>query len=62
MIITAADVRAAGYCLHIGARRWCSRHGVDFRRLMREGIPVAELGHINDVMLSRILEIKTHGQ
>ena len=58
MRITADDIRAAGYCLHTGARRWCAQHGVDFRRLMREGIPVAELAHIDDAMLRRILEVK----
>ena len=57
-VITAADIKSAGYCLHIGARRWCAAHGIDFRRLMREGIPVADVAHIDDAMLALILEIK----
>ena len=61
MIITANDIRAAGYCLHIGARRWCSQHGIDFTRLMREGIPVEDVEHIDDAMLQRVIEGKRNG-
>lgn len=57
-VITYLDIKAAGYCIHLGARRWCAAHGIDFRRLMLEGIPVEDVAHINDAMLARILEVK----
>jgi hypothetical protein len=62
MIIRWQDVRAAGFCLNQGARRWCVRHGVDFRRLMREGIPAAELAHIDDALLRKVIEAAKNGK
>lgn len=61
-VITADDVRAAGFCLHVGARRWCAANGIDFRRLMREGIMLAEVAHIDDDLLRRVLEVKRNGR
>lgn len=59
--VTAEDIRAAGYCIHIGARRWCAHHGVDFRRLMTEGIPVDEIAGIDDALVQNVLRTKQHG-
>lgn len=51
MRIEIQDVREAGrrmradgspFCLH-GIKTWCRHHGIDVRRLIREGIPSAEL-------------------
>lgn len=61
MIIRPADVRAAGYCLNYGAREFCRRYGLDFRRFVREGIPVDELQSINDAQLARVIEV-AHGR
>lgn len=54
--VTVADVRAAGHCINYGARRWCALHGIDFRRLVQEGIPAVELRHIDCAILARVLE------
>jgi hypothetical protein len=56
--ITWQDVRAAGYCLHVGARRWCALHGVSFRQLMSEGIPADVAECIDDEMARKVLEVK----
>lgn len=59
--VTVADVRAAGYCINYGARAFCQRHGLDFRRFVREGLPVCELETINDAQLARVIEV-AHGR
>lgn len=53
--ITARTLRHEDICLN-GARRMCPSLGVDFRRLMREGYPVDEVRHINDVTVKRLIE------
>jgi hypothetical protein len=52
--VTIADVRAAGFCLS-GARKHCQAVGVDFRRLVREGIPLSEVETIDDELVQRIV-------
>lgn len=56
-MITWRDVRDAGFCLNHGARRWCAQHGVSFRDLMREGVPVADVAHIDDEFVRRVIEV-----
>lgn len=52
--VTISDVRAAGYCLR-GARRHCETLGVDFRRLVREGIPISEIEDMDDAVVQAVL-------
>jgi hypothetical protein len=61
MIITLAHVKQAGFCLNVGARRWCLRNGIDFRRLSREGIPEEEAAHLNCALMRKVIEV-AHGQ
>ena len=57
MMITWKHVRAAGFCLHHGARQWCHANGIEFRRLMTEGIPIEEVEQIDDAMARRVIEV-----
>lgn len=62
MRITVQDVKAAGFCINLGARRWCAAHGVDFRKFVTLGIDDSELTDINDAMLERVKqEARKHG-
>ncbi len=54
--VTIGDVRAAGFCLS-GVRRHCAVLGLDFRRLVREGIPAAEVEGVDDELVRRAVEI-----
>lgn len=56
-VVTWQDVRAAGFCLHQGAREWCRLHGLSFRELMTTGIPVSRVEHIDDDLVRRVLEV-----
>lgn len=48
-------LRELGYC-NAGARRFCQRHGIDWRRLLTEGIPADEVERIDDAMAARVLQ------
>lgn len=52
--LTVADLQAAGYCLK-GARRRCRELDLDFRALVREGLPFAELEPLEDMAVQRAL-------
>jgi len=39
--------RLLKFCL-FGVRRWCTRYGVDFKKLARTEVPVEELENIGD--------------
>lgn len=52
--VTISDVRQAGYCVK-GIREHCKRVGVDFKRLVREGIPISEVEGLDDAMAQRII-------
>lgn len=54
-VVTWRDVKSAGFCLHIGARRWCGQHGVSFRQLMTTGLPIADLLQIDDDYARRVI-------
>lgn len=54
-LVTIHDARAAGYCAK-GVRRRCRELGIDMRRLVRHGIPVAELEALNDDACRRSIE------
>ena len=58
--ITLADLRSLGvgkqYCVR-GCRLLCQQHGISYHKLIREGIPISEIEHIQDEMLTRIINI-----
>jgi len=62
--VTVDDYRAAGLCSS-GVRRACTTFGIDFRRLVREGIPIVEIEHIDDANLQNVItkaKERTNGQ
>lgn len=61
MIITLAHVKAAGFCLNYGARQWCRRNGINFRRLATTGIPEEEAAGIECAMMRKVIEV-AHGR
>jgi hypothetical protein len=52
--VTITHVREAGYCL-TGARRHCAALGLDFRRLVRDGLPICEVEGIDDALVQEIV-------
>lgn len=54
--VTIHDVRAAGFCL-AGVRRHCEVLNVDFRLLVKEGIPIEEAERVDDALVQRAVEI-----
>lgn len=53
--VTATDCQTLGICMS-GVRRGCAANGIDFRRLVREGIPVEEIEHVSDPTVQRVIE------
>jgi hypothetical protein len=56
MRITVSDMRALQYCAH-GSRLFARRHGLDWSRFVRDGIPVEEVERIDDAMMRRVIEV-----
>lgn len=52
--VTMDSLREAGHCAP-GIRRFFKDHDLDLRRLVREGIPVSELEHIQDANMQRVI-------
>jgi hypothetical protein len=50
------DVRKAGYCLK-GVRERCALLDLDFRQLVKEGLPFSELEPIEDDAVQRSLAV-----
>lgn len=53
-MVTIDDCRAAGYCVS-GVRRHCAAVGIDFRELVKVGIPVEDVENIEDAAVQRIV-------
>jgi hypothetical protein len=56
--LTINDCRAAGYCV-TGIRDHCVLLGFDFRRLVREGIPLEDLAGLDDQIVRKCVEKAT---
>lgn len=54
--LTINDCREAGYCVS-GVRRACESFGVDFRTLVKEGVPLSKLESIEDANLQRAIAV-----
>jgi len=48
-------LRRCGYCLS-GVRRFCARHQLDFRRLVRHGLPIDEVRATGDAMANTVAD------
>lgn len=48
-VLTIGDIRKAGYCVRKGAKAKCDALGLDFKRLIREGLPLEEMRAIDDL-------------
>lgn len=57
VILTVGDVQSSGYCVR-GTRRWCLNNGIDFKKFVREGLPIEELEHIDDEILRIVIAKK----
>jgi hypothetical protein len=55
--LTINDCRAAGFCINPGVKTACKTHGVDFRQLIREGVPLEQVENIQDISVQRAVEI-----
>ena len=55
-MITMRDVRAAKMCSR-GGRKFAERHGLDWQRFLKEGIPEEELLATGDAMAIRLVEV-----
>ena len=56
MIIKMRDVRAAKMC-GLGAYGFCLRHGLDWKRFLREGLHSSELEATGDAMAIQVVEV-----
>lgn len=56
--ITADDIRKAGHCIVPGARDWFARHGLDFRKFIKEGIPASEFLAAGDALAKSVVDKK----
>ncbi|MDZ7804297.1 hypothetical protein [Thiohalophilus sp.] len=54
-IIKMRDAYRAGYCVS-GCKAFCERHGIDFKKITREGIEAKELLDTGDAMAAKIVE------
>ena len=52
--LTVQDCRDCGYCVK-GIREHCSLLGVDFRRMVREGIPLTEIEGLDDAIAQKCI-------
>ena len=54
LIVTIIHVRAAGLCVN-GSRAWFTRHGLDFRAFLRDGLDAETLLATGDAMALRVV-------
>ena len=54
--LTIHDIRHAGYCT-LGSKRFATRLGLDGRKLVKEGLPISELEHFDDVNVKRCIAV-----
>lgn len=59
MIITMTHVRMARYCRR-GAMAFCNRHGLDWSKFLRDGLPERDILATGDAMAKKVVEI-AHG-
>lgn len=50
--VTMATLRKLRWCAR-GVRHWCAQHGIDYARLVRDGLPVEEVARVDDEFARR---------
>lgn len=62
LVVTLADIYNCptfngrrGFCAR-GARAWCLAHGIEWTRMVKCGIPAAELAATDDAIALRVIE------
>ncbi len=62
LVVTLTDVYNCptfnghtGFCAR-GARAWCKAHGIDWSRMVKTGVPAAELEATGDAIALRVIE------
>ncbi|AET42299.1 tail assembly chaperone [Ruegeria phage DSS3-P1] len=53
-VVTIQDARSAGFCVS-GVKRVCASHNLDFRALVKTGLPLGEVEIINDIHVQRVV-------
>jgi hypothetical protein len=56
VLIRPMHLRAAGYCMR-GTKAFCQRHGIDWHRFIKEGVPENEVAATNDAMANKLIEV-----
>ena len=56
VLVRMAHVRAARQCSR-GARAFFARHGLDWQRFLREGLPVEQIEATGDAMALKVCEV-----
>lgn len=54
--VTIHDCRKAGFCVS-GVKTACNSLGLDFKTLVREGLPLEEIELIEDVNVQRAVQV-----
>lgn len=55
--LTIQDCRDAGFCIHPGVKKACETYGINFRLLVKAGIPLAEVESLPDANVVRAVSI-----
>jgi hypothetical protein len=55
--LTIQDCRDAGFCINPGVKAACKLHGIDFRQLVKEGVPLEQVENLNDINVQRAVGI-----
>jgi hypothetical protein len=56
VLVTMKHVRQAHMCAR-GARAFFARHGLDYNRFLRDGLPVEQIRATGDAMAIKVAEI-----
>ena len=61
--LTVQHLRQLKFCPS-GARQWCERHGLDWRQLVREGLPISQIEAVGDAFAMHASQLvrEEHGQ
>lgn len=55
--LTIQDCRDAGFCISPGVKEACAAHGINFRQLVREGVPLEQVENIEEISVQRAVAI-----
>jgi len=59
--LTMGNLRAAGFCA-AGIREFCAEHALDYRELLRSGLPFDVLEPIGDAMVNNLIQRLRNGR